>query len=228
MRRCRPPFGAEPGTSGEGAKRLGTDNEERCPQPEPLPLLGADEDAEKGGAIPLFLPKEKLANGDDDAAVVVIGVTVGSENAPEVVVVVVEVELDKARNGSVGYKTGRGVPGAGPGEPLEMEVERGRPRMIGLASVLPSVPSPVAIFGIAGGGEIVFESAVWLSATENDAEERRFCPASMATGRFSVMVRLCVLYGFFSGAVVPATASRREEGTRSALPRISSAEKKKH
>lgn len=175
MRRCRPPFGAEPGTSGEGAKRLGTDNEERCPQPEPLPLLGADDDddgdAEKGGAIPLFLPNEKLANGDDEAPIVVIGVTVGSENAPEVVVAIVE-EFDKARKGSVGYKTGRGVPGAGPGEPLEMEVERGRPRMIGFALALSSVPSPGALCGTAGGG-IGFEAATRLSSAESDAEERR-------------------------------------------------------
>lgn len=90
-----------------------------------------------------------------------IGVTVGNENAPEGAVAAVEAaEFDKARNGSVGYKTGRGVPGAGPGDPLEMEVERGRPRMIGFAPALSSPSDPDAVCGITGGGGVGFEAAI--------------------------------------------------------------------
>lgn len=79
-----------------------------------LPLAAADE----GDAVTILprlsgavdLPKENCANGDVE--VVVVGGEMEAENAD-----------------GEAAKIGRGAPGAGPGEPLEIDVERGRPRI---------------------------------------------------------------------------------------------------
>lgn len=109
VRRWRLSLLVDPGTTGRGARIPGTERDDRCPHPTPPaaapPVLTPNPDPMPPNPDDEVLPCGKWLRADQD---------------------------DAPLEGSGGKKEGRGTdaPGGGPGEPLEMDVERGRPRVM--------------------------------------------------------------------------------------------------